>query len=100
MACSYFASFATQSPPSTQCPRQSAADCLSHSGELQEVVRATRGGKLDTSNEDDLWSGRVWTGRQAAKLGLIDHVGTLESVCKQKFGEKVRCRESPWHSCG
>lgn len=74
--------------------------CQKHSGELQEVVRATREGKLDRSNEDDLWSGRIWTGRQAAKLGLIDHVGTLESVCKQKYGEKVRCRVSPWHSCG
>lgn len=56
---------------------------------LQEVVKSSRGEKLDTSNEDELWSGRVWTGRQAAQLGLIDAVGTMESVCKQKFGEKV-----------
>ena len=55
----------------------------------QEVVRTTRGNKLNTSNEDDLWSGRIWTGRQAAKLGLIDSVGTMESVCKEKFGDKV-----------
>ncbi len=56
---------------------------------LQDVVRSARGNKLDTSNEDDLWSGRVWTGRQATKLGLIDGVGSMESVCKQKFGDKV-----------
>ena len=62
----------------------------------QEVVRSTRGNKLDTSNEDDLWSGRIWTGRQAAKLGLIDSVGTMESVCKQKFGDKVG---SAFHAC-
>ncbi len=56
---------------------------------LQEVVRSSRGDKLDTSNEEELWSGRIWTGRQAARLGLIDAVGTMESVCKEKFGEKV-----------
>ena len=67
---------------------------------LQEVVRTTRGKKLDTTDEDELWSGRVWTGRQAARLGLIDHVGTLESVCKQKFGDKVRCRLSLWQHRG
>lgn len=58
----------------------------------QEVVRSTRGNKLDTSNEDDLWSGQIWTGRQAAKLGLVDSVGSVESVCKQKFGDKVGVR--------
>ena len=59
-------------------------------------MKSTRGNKLDTANEEELWSGRVWTGRQAAKLGLVDSVGSMESVCKQKFGDKVGlcCRAS------
>ena len=63
----------------------------------QEVVRSTRGNKLDTSNEEDLWSGQIWTGRQAAKLGLVDSVGSVESVCKQKFGNKVGSRSHASH---
>ncbi len=36
----------------------------------QEVVRAARGGKLQASDakaEEDLFSGRVWTGRQVGQ---------------------------------
>lgn len=49
-------------------------------------------------HEDDVFSGRVWTGNQAVKLGLLDGVGTLRGVMKEKFGDKARfliCSESP-----
>lgn len=57
---------------------------------FKAIVRGARGAKLDTSNEEELWSGRAWTGRQAAKLGLIDGVGTLQEVMRAKFGDQVR----------
>ena len=59
-----------------------------HEG-FKTTVREARGAKLASSNEEELWSGRAWTGRQAAKLGLVDGVGTLEGVMRAKFGDKV-----------
>ncbi|KAL4533096.1 hypothetical protein Ndes2526A_g08547 [Nannochloris sp. 'desiccata'] len=56
------------------------------------------GGGGEDINEDELFSGRVWTGHQAVKLGLLDGVGTLRGVMREKFGDKARfliCSESP-----
>jgi len=49
-------------------------------------------------NEDELFSGKVWTGNQAVELGLLDGVGTLQGVMREKFGDKVRflmCSQTP-----
>ena len=35
----------------------------------------------------DIFSGRIFTGKQAAALGLIDGVGGLKEVCGRKLGE-------------
>ncbi len=45
-----------------------------------EVVKAGRGKKL--ANDPDLFSGLVWSGATAQKLGLIDEFGSLESVAR------------------
>lgn len=53
---------------------------------------------LEADDTNDLFSGRVWTGQQAVKLGLIDGVGTLRGVMREKFGDRARfliCSESP-----
>jgi ClpP class serine protease len=34
----------------------------------------------------DLFSGRIFTGKQAARLGLVDGVGGLREVCRRKLG--------------
>ena len=54
-------------------------------------VRERRAGKLN-GDEDVLFSGRFWTGRQALDLGLIDGLGDVRTVMRAKFGEKVRLR--------
>jgi serine protease SohB len=36
-----------------------------------------------------LFSGAYWTGRRALELGLIDAVGDLRSVLRERFGDKV-----------
>jgi protease-4 len=41
------------------------------------VSKAAEGRKMDFNRVEDLAQGRVYTGRQAKKLGLIDEVGTL-----------------------
>jgi signal peptide peptidase SppA len=52
------------------------------------LVKSRRDGKLSGA-EDDLFSGAYWTGRRALELGLIDAVGDLRSVLRERFGDKV-----------
>jgi hypothetical protein len=57
---------------------------------FQQVVREARGERLAGADERELFSGRAWTGRQAAALGLVDGVGTLRSVMHGEFGDRAR----------
>ena len=50
-------------------------------------MKAWRGGKL---KRDDLMTGEVWLGREAVELGLVDALGAMPEVLKEKFGPKVR----------
>jgi signal peptide peptidase SppA len=54
-------------------------------------VRARRANKL-TGTEDELFAGDIWSGKQALALGLIDGIGDLRSVMREKFGERVKLR--------
>ncbi|AGA33487.1 Periplasmic serine proteases (ClpP class) [Thioalkalivibrio nitratireducens DSM 14787] len=49
-----------------------------------DVVRTGRGGRL--SNNDDLFSGLVWTGADSVELGLIDGLGNDRSVARDVIG--------------
>jgi serine protease SohB len=51
-------------------------------------ITARRGGKLP--EDQDLFTGEVWLARKAIELGLIDGVGHLKPVMKERFGEKVQ----------
>ncbi len=42
--------------------------------------------------EDDLFSGAFWTGRQAVDLGLIDGIGDLRTIMRQRYGDEVRLK--------
>jgi len=52
------------------------------------LVKSRRGGKL-AGPENDLFSGEYWTGRRALELGLVDGIGDLRGVLRERFGEKV-----------
>jgi serine protease SohB len=52
------------------------------------LVKSRRDGKL-ASPENDLFSGEYWTGRRAMELGLVDGIGDLRGVLRERFGEKV-----------
>jgi serine protease SohB len=52
------------------------------------LVKSRRGDKL-SGPESDLFSGEYWTGRQALELGLIDAIGDLRGVLRERFGDKV-----------
>ena len=47
------------------------------------VVKEGRGARLKESA--DLFSGRIWNGEQAIKIGLVDGYGTVDSVARDIF---------------
>ena len=52
------------------------------------LVKSRRAGKLK-GPENELFSGEYWTGRRALELGLVDGIGDLRSVLRERFGDKV-----------
>jgi signal peptide peptidase SppA len=46
-------------------------------------VKERRGDRL--RNDDDLFTGEIWTGAKAAELGLIDGVGNLREVIAERY---------------
>ncbi len=58
---------------------------------FKALVRARRGAKLK-GGDDALLSGEVFTGRRALELGLIDGIGDLRGVLRERFGEDVRLK--------
>jgi signal peptide peptidase SppA len=56
-----------------------------------DLVRSRRAEKLNDSY-DDLFSGAFWVGAEAVDLGLVDGLGDIRSVIRQRFGDKVRFR--------
>jgi serine protease SohB len=53
-----------------------------------ELVKSRRGGKLN-GPENDLFSGEYWTGTRGLELGLVDGIGDLRGVLRQRFGDKL-----------
>ena len=66
---------------------------------FKAMVRHRRQGKLKAA-EDELFSGAFWSGRRALELGLIDGIGDLRAVMRERFGDEVRLRvvtpARPW----
>ncbi len=61
-------------------------------GTFSEMVKARRGKRL-VGMEKEIFSGAFWTGSKALEMGLIDGIGDLRSVMRERFGDKVRLRE-------
>ncbi|GGF26454.1 peptidase S49 [Aliidongia dinghuensis] len=60
-----------------------------HDG-FKDLVRARRGARL--REDDEIFTGAVFTGRQALARGLIDGIGDLRQVLRERFGTRVRLR--------
>ncbi|MCZ6763902.1 MAG: S49 family peptidase [Alphaproteobacteria bacterium] len=62
-------------------------------------VTARRGDRILLS-EADLFSGEFWTGKQALAHGLIDGIGDVRAVMRDKLGERVKLvpvgERRPW----
>lgn len=57
--------------------------------EFKDWVRARRGARLKAP-EEQLFTGRFWTGRKALELGLCDRLGDARGEARRRFGEKAR----------
>lgn len=55
---------------------------------FRELVRKRRGSRLKAP-EDRLFSGDIWTGKGALEVGLIDGIGNLRGVLRERFGANV-----------
>ena len=58
---------------------------------FKDLVRKRRGLKL-SGVDGELFSGAFWSGRQALARGLIDGLGHMHQVLKDRFGDKVVIR--------
>jgi serine protease SohB len=52
------------------------------------LVKSRRGAKLN-GPDTELFSGEYWTGRRALELGLVDAIGDLRSVLRERVGDKI-----------
>ncbi len=58
---------------------------------FKDLVRGRRSAKLK-GEEGTLFSGEIFTGRRALELGLIDGIGDIRSIMRERYGETVRLR--------
>jgi len=58
---------------------------------FKAMVRARRGTKLK-GEDATLMSGEVFAGRQALALGLIDGIGDVRGILRERFGATLRLR--------
>ena len=60
-----------------------------------DMVKARRGPKL--KDDPDLFSGLFWSGQRGLELGLVDAIGSLREVLRERYGEKCELElvESP-----
>lgn len=60
-------------------------------GTFKALVAERRGDALK-GDEKKLFSGEFWAGDQSLELGLIDGIGDMRSVLREKLGENVRLK--------
>ena len=53
-----------------------------------DLVKSRRGARL-TAPEDELFSGEYWAARKGIEYGLVDRIGDLRSVMRERYGDKV-----------
>ncbi|MHB2265445.1 S49 family peptidase [Aliihoeflea sp. PC F10.4] len=53
-----------------------------------DLVRERRGSKL--ADNPDLFTGLFWSGKKGLQLGLVDQLGDMREVLKERYGEKTK----------
>lgn len=55
-------------------------------------VKQRRGDKIEAPNKD-IFEGQFWAGHEAVDLGMVDAIGSLRAVMREKYGDDVRFLE-------
>lgn len=55
-----------------------------------DLVRERRGAKL--ADDPELFTGLFWTGKRGMELGLVDALGDMRTVLKDRYGAKTRLK--------
>ena len=55
-----------------------------------DLVSSRRGKRL--TNDVDLFTGAFWSGTEAVKLGLIDGIGEMREILRERFGKNVKIK--------
>ncbi|MCP4316662.1 MAG: S49 family peptidase [Hyphomicrobiales bacterium] len=55
-----------------------------------DMVRERRGSKL--VEDEDIFSGLFWSGIKGKEMGLVDELGDMRTVLKERYGEKANLR--------
>jgi signal peptide peptidase SppA len=61
---------------------------------FRHLVETRRGTRLH-GEPGEVFSGAVWTGSEALALGLIDGLGEIRGILRQRYGDKVQLRIVP-----
>jgi signal peptide peptidase SppA len=61
---------------------------------FKHLVETRRGVRL-RGEPGEVFSGTVWTGSEALALGLIDGLGDIRSILRERYGDKVQLRLIP-----
>ena len=59
-------------------------------GAFIDLVKSRRGAAL--KDDPDLFTGAFWSGAKAKELGLVDRLGDLHAVLRERYGEKVEVK--------
>lgn len=66
---------------------------------FKAMVRGRRGDRLK-GEDSELFEGQVWTGKRAEEIGLIDGLGNLHGILKERFGDDLKMplvtKPKPW----
>lgn len=55
-------------------------------------VELVRGRRPALASDPDLFSGAFWTGARGVELGLVDRVGDLHTVLRERYGDNVQAK--------
>lgn len=56
-----------------------------------DYVKARRGGKI-TAPDDEVFTGEFWTAKRGVEMGLIDGLGDLHGVLRERYGKDFRIK--------
>lgn len=80
--------FRPEQPGDLEILKELHADILAS---FRALVDDRRGAKLALP-ADELYSGRVWSGDKAVAHGLVDGIGDMRGILRQRYGDKLRLR--------